>query len=179
MKNEKKTFWPYGILLSIIACIVACGYTIYVCLDYPVYVDNSKFASYQEVDYKINEIDEAQDAFETEFGKGEFLLFANGYEVKEEMKLRKKRVVKVADSNASFELLLKTKANTGKIDAFITRPDTSEYDAPFVLKFAANGLISEPFKVSKKGRWQIKIKIDSSDENSTKIGIYSYEFFAR
>lgn len=176
MSDNKKTFWPYGILLSIIACIVACGYTIYVCLDYPVHIDNGRFASYQEVDYKINDIEDAQAAFEAAFGKAEIEFFANGVALSEEMKLRKKRVVKVGEFGSKFSALIKTGAKDGQITAFLTRPETSVYDRPLNATFSEQGVKIEDFEVEKKGRWQIKIKIDAGEN---KIGVYSFEFFAK
>lgn len=176
---KQKTFWPYGILLSIIACVCACAYTIYVCLDYPVYVDNSQFASYQDVDVKINDIEDAKEAFERDFSVPKITLFADGKEVIEEMKMRKKRMVKTADSNSSFEILLACGAKNGSIEAFLTRPDTSIYDRTLQAGFSSDGVKILPFNVDKKGRWQVKVKIDSSDEKEKKIGIYSFEFFAR
>ncbi len=177
--NKKKTFWPYGILLSLLLCVIACGYTIYACLDYPVYEDDSKFAKYQEVDNKINDIEEAQSAFEAAFGVASFELYANGNLVNEEMKLRKKRVVKAHDINASFEILAKTGAKAGKISAYLTRPDTNKFDKEIKAEFSEDGVKTEKFSVDLKGRWQLKLKIDASDEVAQKVGIYGFEFFAK
>nr|MBP3725376.1 hypothetical protein [Campylobacter sp.] len=47
MEKNKKTFWPYGILLSLVAIVIACVITIIICLDYPVYTDDSYFDTYQ------------------------------------------------------------------------------------------------------------------------------------
>ena len=177
--NKKKTFWPYGITLSLVACVLACAYTIYVCLDYPVYEDNGKFAKYQEVDDKINDMEAAQSAFEAAFGAVSFELLADGVPVSEEMKMRKKRMIKAHDINASFEILAKTAASAGKINAYLTRPDTNKFDREIKAEFSEDGVKTKKFSVDKKGRWQLKLKIDASDEKAQKVGIYDFEFFAK
>ena len=45
----KKTFWPYGILLSLFAIVCACVVTIIYASNYPVYEDDSFLGKYQEV----------------------------------------------------------------------------------------------------------------------------------
>ena len=152
--DKKKTFWPYGILLCLVGCVVACIWTIIVCLDYPVYEDNAKFAKYQEVDYNINEIEEAQSAFETAFGASEFVLYSGANKANETMKMRKKRVVKVANASDEIRILLKTGANSGKIDAFLTRPETNEFDTKLNAQFCENGVCINDIKVPKNGRCQ-------------------------
>ena len=54
--TNKKTFWPYGILLSLFAIVGACIATIIYASNYPVYEDDSFLSKYQEVDYNFNEI---------------------------------------------------------------------------------------------------------------------------
>ena len=65
--QKKKTFWPYGILISIFTIVCSCAYTIYYSLDYPVYMDDYYFNKYQKVDNNFNEIQAAQANFRREF----------------------------------------------------------------------------------------------------------------
>ena len=57
-EKNKKTFWPYGILLAIFAIIVACIVTVIISLDYPVYKDNFYFdmRNVYTKDRKVREI---------------------------------------------------------------------------------------------------------------------------
>ena len=48
--QKNKTFWPYGIVISIFAIVCSCAYTIYYSLDYPVHMDDYYFDKYQKVD---------------------------------------------------------------------------------------------------------------------------------
>ena len=56
---DKKTFWPYAIVLSFIAIIIACAVTIIIALKHPVEMDSSDMQSYQNVDENITFIKES------------------------------------------------------------------------------------------------------------------------
>ena len=49
----KKSFWPYGIVLSIVAIILACAATIVVAINNPVEMDSAYMQSHQSVDENI------------------------------------------------------------------------------------------------------------------------------
>lgn len=178
--KKKKTFWPYGILLSIIACVIACGYTVYVCLDYPVYVDNSSFDTYQNVDNYKNEFDAAQDCFNEKFSfDSNATLLSQGIKSDETMLQSKKhkRIVQIAKSSDDISLSFDTNASKDiSADVFLTRPETSQFDTPLTATLDDNKLQIVNFNVPKLGRWQVKIKLS---QNKNCFGIYNYEFFVK
>ena len=65
--QNKKTLWPYGIALSIVAIIGACVATVIFSLDYPVHSDNFYFDKYQKVDENYNDIQLKQQNFENKY----------------------------------------------------------------------------------------------------------------
>ena len=65
--DKKKSFWPYGILLSIFAIVLACIATIIFASQYPVYEDDSFFLSYQEVKDNYDELETKQNNFDKNF----------------------------------------------------------------------------------------------------------------
>lgn len=178
--KKQKTFWPYGILLSIIGCVIACGYTIYVCLDYPVYVDNSSFESYQNVDNYKNDIDDALERFNAKysFDTNATLLSAGAKSDESMLQSKKhKRVVQVIHNNSDISLIFDTNASANlAVQAFLTRPETSVYDKDLNATLDGSSLKIASFDVPIKGRWQAKIKIS---ENNASYGIYNYEFFVK
>ncbi|WP_262369842.1 FixH family protein [Campylobacter concisus] len=64
---DKKTFWPYAIVLSFIAIIIACAVTIIIALKHPVEMDSSYMQSYQNVDENITFIKESEKRFDEKF----------------------------------------------------------------------------------------------------------------
>ena len=56
----KKSFWPYGIVLSIVAIILACVATIVVAINNPVEMDSAYMQSHQSVDENITFIKRAR-----------------------------------------------------------------------------------------------------------------------
>ena len=65
--QNKKTLWPYGIALSIVAIIGACVATVIFSLDYPVHSDNFYFDKYQKVDENYNDIQISQAKFDEKY----------------------------------------------------------------------------------------------------------------
>lgn len=178
--KSKKTFWPYGILLAIIACVLACAYTVYVCLDYPVYVDNSSFDSYQNVDNYKNEIDDAIMCFNENFSfDSNATLLNKGIKSDETMLQSKKhkRIVKIAKNSDDISLSFDTNASKDLgVNVFLTRPETSEFDKALNATLNGQKLEIANFSVPKPGRWQVKIKLS---QNEKCFGIFNYEFFVK
>ncbi len=153
MENSKnqKTFWPYGIILSIFAIIGACIWTIIIALDNPVEMDTYYLKKYQHVDRNINEIQKMQKEF-----------FAH-YNVKYDFDTLKMDT----PNRISFSVLdIKTNKPVEKADItlLITRPDTNKHNQELSASKAQNGrFIFENIIVKKPGRWQFKamIKIGS------------------
>lgn len=187
---NKKTFWPYGILLSLFAIVGACIATIIYASNYPVYEDDSFLGKYQEVDYNFNEIQQKDENFKKNYEvhlnlkpqfdkkKREF------YEVKPTQVLtfrvaeRNDLSKNASDINAT---LLLTRPHTKKQDEWLQTSEFKLANKPFKDKF---GKLSTGLKKHSnayaftanlpnltKGRWQLKLKLDK-DESST--GFYEF-----
>lgn len=188
--TNKKTFWPYGILLSLFAIVGACIATIIYASNYPVYEDDSFLSKYQEVDYNFNEIKLKDENFKKNYEvhlnlkpqfdkkKREF------YEVKPAQVLvfrvaeRNDLSKKASDINAT---LLLTRPHTNKQDEWLQTSEFKLANKPFKDKF---GKLSTGYKKHSnayaftanlpnlaQGRWQLKLKL-VKDENS--IGFYEF-----
>lgn len=187
---NKKTFWPYGILLSLFAIVGACIATIIYASNYPVYEDDSFLSKYQEVDYNFNEIKLKDENFKNSYQvslnlkpqidkkKREF------YEVKPAQVL----VFRVAERNDLSKsasdinaTLLLTRPHTNKQDEWLQTSEFKLANKPFKDKF---GKLSTGYKKHSnaytftanlpslaQGRWQLKLKL-AKDENS--IGFYEF-----
>lgn len=188
--TNKKTFWPYGILLSLFAIVGACIATIIYASNYPVYEDDSFLSKYQEVDYNFNEIKLKDENFKNSYQvslnlkpqidkkKREF------YEVKPAQML----VFRVAERNDLSKdasdinaTLLLTRPHTNKQDEWLQTSEFKLANKPFKDKF---GKLSTGYKKHSnayaftanlpnlaQGRWQLKLKL-AKDENS--IGFYEF-----
>lgn len=188
--TNKKTFWPYGILLSLFAIVGACVATIIYASNYPVYEDDSFLSKYQEVDYNFNEIQQKDENFKNSYQvslnlkpqidkkKREF------FEVKPAQVLvfrvaeRNDLSKKASDINAT---LLLTRPHTNKQDEWLQTSEFKLANKPFKDKF---GKLSTGLKKHSnayaftanlpnlaQGRWQLKLKL-AKDENS--IGFYEF-----
>lgn len=188
--TNKKTFWPYGILLSLFAIVGACIATIIYASNYPVYEDDSFLGKYQEVDYNFNEIKLKDENFKNSYQvslnlkpqidkkKREF------FEVKPAQVLvfrvaeRNDLSKKASDINAT---LLLTRPHTNKQDEWLQTSEFKLANKPFKDKF---GKLSTGYKKHSnayaftanlpnlaQGRWQLKLKL-AKDENS--IGFYEF-----
>ena len=188
--TNKKTFWPYGILLSLFAIVGACVATIIYASNYPVYEDDSFLSKYQEVDYNFNEIKLKDENFKNSYQvslnlkpqfdkkKREF------FEVKPAQVLvfcvaeRNDLSKKASDINAT---LLLTRPHTNKQDEWLQTSEFKLANKPFKDKF---GKLSTGYKKHSnayaftanlpnlaQGRWQLKLKL-AKDDNS--IGFYEF-----
>lgn len=178
---NKKTFWPYGIVLALFSVVVACAVTIYICLDYPVYTDNSYFTSYQNVESDFTSIQESQARFEQsiKFDKNA-RLFSNGIESSESqnIRLRKQDInLKVAKLGEKISLEFDNNASaTLQANLLLTRPETSKFDQTLEVNSQPKKLEVREFSVPKAGRWQVKIKLSESNES---VAFYEFEFFVK
>lgn len=188
---NKKTFWPYGILLALFAIVCACVVTIIFASNYPVYEDDSFLEKYQEVDYNFNEFQQKDKAF-----KQRYKVSLNATP-KFDAKRREFYEVKFGAKELIFivnEIEEDRSASDIKPTLLLTRPHTSTQDSwlqagklvlsnkPFVIN--SRGQTSTGLKKSfnrytfkaalpelSKGRWQIKLKA-TKDENI--IGFYEF-----
>lgn len=185
--DKKKTFWPYGILFSLFAIVLACVATIIFASGYPVYEDDSFFLSYQEVENNYDQIELKQKKFFENFA---LILDDSKINFEEKMidEKRSKKAYVLKDDNIT---LLLVKQPEGKIElkdihlsAKLTRPHTSENDMflqekNVSIKLSNNGAKAKAYLFSlptlAKGRWQLKIKAENKDI----LGFKSFEFFVQ
>ena len=185
MKTNKKTFWPYGILLSLFAIVGACIATIIYASNYPVYEDDSFLGKYQEVDYNFNEIKLKDETF-----KRQFHINLN---LKPQIDKRKRPFYEVKFGTKELEFFVQelwedTHANDIKLTILLTRPHTNAQDS--WLQASELVLNNERGQNSTKleksfnryafkvvlpeleiGRWQVKLNAQKN-ENST--GFYEF-----
>ncbi|MCR2098308.1 FixH family protein [Campylobacter upsaliensis] len=185
--DKKKTFWPYGILLSLFTIVLACVATIIFASGYPVYEDDSFFLSYQEVENNYDQIELKQKKFFENFA---LILDDSKINFEEKMidEKRSKKAYVLKDDNIT---LLLVKQPEGKIElkdihlsAKLTRPHTSENDMflqekNVSIKLSNNEAKAKAYLFSlptlAKGRWQLKIKAENKDI----LGFKSFEFFVQ
>lgn len=188
--TNKKTFWPYGILLSLFAIVGACIATIIYASNYPVYEDDSFLSKYQEVDYNFNEIQQKDENFKKNYEV--HLNLKPQFDKKKreffEVKPAQVLVFRVAERNDLSKsasdinaTLLLTRPHTNKQDEWLQTSEFKLANKPFKDKF---GKLSTGYKKHSnaytftanlpnlaQGRWQLKLKL-AKDENS--IGFYEF-----
>lgn len=188
--TNKKTFWPYGILLSLFAIVGACVATIIYASNYPVYEDDSFLSKYQEVDYNFNEIKLKDENFKNSYQVSLNLKPQIDKRKREffEVKPAQVLVFRVAERNDLSKnasdinaTLLLTRPHTNKQDEWLQTSEFKLANKPFKDKF---GKLSTGLKKHSnaytftanlpnlaQGRWQLKLKL-AKDENS--IGFYEF-----
>ncbi|MBK1963421.1 FixH family protein [Campylobacter novaezeelandiae] len=162
----KKTFWPYGILLSILAIVIACITTIVIASDYPVYEDNFYFDTYQNVESNYNKIQNNQKHFDENFKLH--------IKDKESFIYKRKLVYYINEGQNEFRIFIENLKNYDlnklQIEALLSRPHTNKNDEKLQVKLDANELVFD-FNVKEKGNWQLLLKI-TQNENS--IGFFKF-----
>lgn len=188
--TNKKTFWPYGILLSLFTIVGACIATIIYASNYPVYEDDSFLSKYQEVDYNFNEIKLKDENFKNSYQVSLNLKPQIDKKKREffEVKPAQVLVFRVAERNDLSKnasdinaTLLLTRPHTNKQDEWLQTSEFKLANKPFKDKF---GKLSTGYKKHSnayaftanlpnlaQGRWQLKLKL-TKDENS--IGFYEF-----
>ncbi len=172
-KNPKKTFWPYGILLSLFAIVLACVATIVFASNYPVYEDEYFFEKYQNVKDDFKSIEDAQKKFDENFA-----LSLNLNEAKD----KKNRAFYILDENImQISFTLKQKAQNVDFKdlnatLLLTRPHTSAQNQELEITQAKSDLPDEmllnaALPALEKGRWQLKLKIA---QNADSIGFFTF-----
>lgn len=162
----KKTFWPYGILLSILAIVIACIATIVIASDYPVYEDNFYFDTYQNVESNYNKIQNNQKHFDENFKLH--------IKDKESFIYKRKLVYYIDEGQNEFRIFIENLKNYDlnklQIEALLSRPHTNKNDEKLQVKLDTNELVFD-FNVKEKGNWQLLLKI-TQNENS--IGFFKF-----
>ncbi len=149
MSKINPIVWPIGIIASIIAVAGACVWTVKIAQTLPVEMDNTYFASYQDVDMNINDIIMSQREFDTKYN----------------INIEQKDFI---IGNNSIEIELTDKQNSvidgATVDIVVTRPHTTSTDKKLVATSHENGIYKfEPFEVKELGRWQIQSRVSIND----------------
>ena len=134
MLETKKSFWPYGILLSLLAIIIACIVTIFIASHHPVYEDDFYFDSYQNVE---------------NIGKRKI----PSYEVDQNSYV----------ANFKISALQNINSDDLKVQALLTRPFTKNFDQKLEGQ-VKNGILSIALPKLDKGRWELKLKFYANQE---------------
>lgn len=145
-QKAERNYWPHTIIAMIIACIIACGWTIKIALSNPVEMDTFYMEKYQKVDQNINEIIKLQEAFDARFtlqySTEKFTLGQN-----------------------NITLTLRDKSgnpvNNATVIMMLSRPETNKENKEFTPAKIENGEYRfGPFEINRPGRWQILSKIE-------------------
>ena len=146
MSNKKKTFWPYGITIAILAVVVMGAGTIMIALNHPVQMDEAYMKKYQRVDNHYNEIRQSQK------------LFDERYQVSiknDKFQLGKNRLIVDITDKSSNKI-----AKNMSIKVKITRPDDDRLDIKLSSdKSDKNGYIFPDFTIKNRGRWIVLLSI--------------------
>lgn len=158
--KQKRNFWPQSIILSIIAIIFACGYTIKIALDNPVQMDGSYMQPYQQVDENINDL-----LFEQKKFDARFQVRFDG----DRLNVGTNSVALLITDTDGKEI------NNASIELLVTRPETTEFDQILKPSSIQSGkYFFENIDIQKIGRWQFvaKMQVDSLR------GFYKTEYLA-
>jgi len=142
--SKKKSFWPYGITLAILAVVVMGAGTIMVALKHPVQMDEAYMKKYQNVDNHINSLLKSQELFDKQY---KIIINTNSFVIgKNSLDLD---VVDRHTNRHADNISLKIK---------ITRPDDDRYDIKPIAKDSSNGFKISDFDIDKRGRWDLIIE---------------------
>jgi len=173
---KKKTFWPYGILLSIFAIVLACIATIIFASNYPVYEDDFYFERYQKVESDFDQIQNKQKNFDK--------IFTLTLELDKKVTQRKV-FYKLSKNQKELSILIKQekedfKNSDLKTTLLLTRPHTNAQDeflqAQIIQKNPYIYILKTTLPDLESGRWQLKIKLEK-DPNT--IGFFNFELLAQ
>lgn len=166
--SKDRTFWPYGILLSILAIIIACIATIIYASNYPVYEDDFYLDKYQNIDYSFNEIQNKQ----TNFDKLFKVFFQNDkITISDKRKIKSYEVSSGELLNFKIEKLAHLSPDVLKTNILLTRPHQNTQDQ-FLKAEIKTDILSIRLPELERGRWQLKFKLVANDEA---IGFYNFE----
>jgi len=153
MGNNKKSFWPYGITMAILAVVVMGAGTIVTALKHPVQMDETYMKKYQKVDNHFNEIQKSQELFNKQY----------------RVKINNDKFI-LGKNNLSISVINRYTNKTAdnlSINVKITRPDDDRYDIKLTSKEKAGGYTFPIFDIKKPGRWLILV-----DVSNGKVGGY-------
>jgi hypothetical protein len=147
MKEKKKTFWPYGITIAILAVVVMGAGTIMIALKHPVQMDEAYMKKYQNVDNHFNEIKKSEELFKKQYDvkiiNSTFTIGKNSLDIS---------VLDKYTGRHAENLLINVK---------ITRPDDDRYDIKLTSKERGESYIFPSFEINKKGRWIMLVDVSN------------------
>ncbi len=146
MKNNNKSFWPYGIILAILAVVIMGAGTIMIAVKHPVQMDEAYLDKhYQDVDGHINEIMESQKLFRKQYK----IILSN-------------TKFKIGQNSLNINILdkySKRHVDNMKVSVKITRPDSDKFDIKLKSKDGKDkGYLFPKFDIDKYGRWIVLIR---------------------
>ena len=148
-QKAERNYWPHTIIAMIVACIIACGWTIKIALDNPVEMDTFYMEKYQKVDQNINEIIELQTKFDAAFDLS--------YSTEQFVMGQNTMTLKLTDKSGKV-------VNNATITMMLSRPETNKDNKQMKPSNVENGLYTfGPFDIQKPGRWQILSKIEMGE----------------
>jgi len=148
-QKAERNYWPHTIIAMIVACIIACGWTIKIALDNPVEMDTFYMEKYQKVDQNINEIIELQTKFDAAFDLS--------YSTEQFVMGQNTMTLKLTDKSGKV-------VNNANITMMLSRPETNKDNKQMKPSKVENGLYTfGPFDIQKPGRWQILSKIEMGE----------------
>jgi nitrogen fixation protein FixH len=163
-ESEKKeyNFWPYAIVGMILTVVMLGIWTIKIAVKNPVQESRAYMMKYQDVEENINELIARQKAFEAKYSID---MSQN------RLRIGKNVVrIKVTDKKSGAPVV------NAKIFAIVTRPTTSKEDIRLETFTYKDGLYeSEPFELSREGRWNIQTKVTVGDD----VGFTTYKAFVK
>lgn len=175
---QTKTFWPYGILISLLLVAIACAVTVVIGVKNPVHIDNFYFEKYQFAKENFDKIEIWDKNFKQEFDLEFLAPNLRAYNAGASLLNVEITDIKANRSNLlNFKLTPKdTQKNINdlKFEILLTKPETREFDLNLTPKITQNGFVLD-VNPNKIGRWQLMIKIQSSPQS---ISFTKYELFA-
>ncbi len=166
---KEKTFWPYGILLSIFGIILACVATIIFASNYPVYEDDFYLGKYQNVDYNFNEIQQKQANFDKLF---KLVFLNNKTSFTGQRNLKTYEVFPGEFLKFRLEKLDHLEPQTIEAEILLTRPHQNTQDQVLNAQIKNELLSLNLPNELEKGRWQLKLKLRANDEA---VGFHTFE----
>lgn len=149
-KVDKALRWPIAIMAGIVFIVILSGATIWIALKNPVQEANDFIKTYKEVDKGINDILEANHAFNSKYT----LVFSTkALTVKE-------CIVTYTITNKSGKAV-----NNAKIEALLTRPNETLNDRKLELESVKEGLYSfKKLDLPKQGRWNLFANVSIGED---------------
>jgi len=164
--NNSGKYWPYMILGFLFIGITLGYWTVKSAISLPVQESNEYLGKYQSIDKNAREIQEAQERFDKLYDVSFSGLEKTDFKEKN-IKRKPHEYYKLNDNNKVY---LKVTKKDGSIASdlnttlLLTRPQTRADDKLFEkLPFENGKYVAKDVKVSKKGRYILRFRIQDKD----------------